>query len=194
MTDDLLHQAFSETKQKSKRKESGMRKIIKSTGILLGIAGVIGLLVFGVIFAVKQKPEWFGITATVEENQNDIAELINEVNKVILLPEGEAPSIAEVTDPVEARKQEFFKKAEAGDKVLVYKEAKKAYLYRPSEKRIIEVGQILINEEQSIDSSEPGIAEQSLEELLKESESSPSGSSRVLLQNEKDATASGETR
>ncbi len=65
--------------------------------------------------------------------------LVSEVGEHILLPELEKPTIATVTDPKALEGQPFFAHAEAGDRVLVYPNAKKAILYRPGVHRIVEV-------------------------------------------------------
>jgi hypothetical protein len=74
--------------------------------------------------------------------QNETADLIARVSKIILLPEGEVPTIATVSNPEELRSQPFFAKAKVGDKVLLYQIAKKAYLYDPEANKIIEVSSI----------------------------------------------------
>ena len=71
-----------------------------------------------------------------EQNKEDI---VRQAGKLILLPGGEEPSIAEVTDPVRLSDQPFFANAEVGDQVLIYRIARKAILYRPSINKIIEV-------------------------------------------------------
>ncbi len=60
-----------------------------------------------------------------------------EVGEFVMLPD-ELPTIATVTDPSLLQDEVFFQKAQSGDKVLLFTEAKKAYLYRPSEKRVID--------------------------------------------------------
>lgn len=50
----------------------------------------------------------------------------------------ETPTIATVSDITKLQGQPFFAKAQNGDKVYVYSNAKKAILYRPSENKIIE--------------------------------------------------------
>ena len=76
-------------------------------------------------------------------------ELLAEVGKIVILPKGETPTIATVTDESKLADQPFFKNAKKDDKVLIYTEAKKAYLYRPSTKKIIEIAPVRIGEEQS---------------------------------------------
>src|SRR3990167_2486795 len=74
----------------------------------------------------------------------DIAaeKLVEEIGKVVELPADEIPLIATVEDRTELYDKPFFAKAQNGDKVLVYNNAKKAYLYRPSTKKIINIGPV----------------------------------------------------
>lgn len=67
------------------------------------------------------------------------------VGKHMSLPK-ESPSIARVSDKAALSGQAFFKQAQDGDKVLIYKKAKMAILYRPSSDRIINVSTISIDE------------------------------------------------
>lgn len=90
---------------------------------------------------LKQDP------STVAKEQ--AKELLVEVGKIVVLPKGETPTIATVTDESKLADQPFFENAKKGDKVLIYTEAKKAYLYRPSTKKIIEIAPVRIGEEQS---------------------------------------------
>lgn len=69
-------------------------------------------------------------------------ETIERVGKLIALPEDEQPTVATVSDPAKLKDQAFFAKAQTGDKVLIYTQAKKAYLYRPSKGLLIEVAPI----------------------------------------------------
>jgi|SRR3989344_7360039 len=65
--------------------------------------------------------------------------LTEEVGKLIDLPIGEEPTVATITDITKLTKQDFFQKAENGDVVLIYSQAKKAYLYSPTLKKILDV-------------------------------------------------------
>jgi len=67
------------------------------------------------------------------------AQLVAEVGKLMVLPD-EKPTIATVTEPSQLKGQAFFEKAKVGDKVLIYSGARKAILYDPTAKRIVEVG------------------------------------------------------
>lgn len=69
-------------------------------------------------------------------------DLIGKVSKLIVLPQGEDPTIATVTDPDKLKSQPFFAAAKQGYKVLVYTKAQRAILYDPSGNKIVEVAPI----------------------------------------------------
>ena len=83
----------------------------------------------------------------LKNNPNKVAAdetkaVVAEVGKLILLPTGEDPTVATVTDPSKLKDQPFFVNAKVGDKVLVYAKAKQAYLYDPTQDKIINVAPI----------------------------------------------------
>ena len=65
--------------------------------------------------------------------------LTETIGELMLLPEGEEPTLATVTDREKLADQPFFQKAENGDKVLIYSNSGRAILYRPSQKKIVDV-------------------------------------------------------
>ncbi len=81
-----------------------------------------------------------------EEAKKEALELNELVGKFVLLPEGEIPTIATVSDPAALKDQSFFNNAQKGDKVLIYSQAKKAILYRQSINKIIEIAPLNNNE------------------------------------------------
>lgn len=68
--------------------------------------------------------------------------LVIEVGKLMELPTDENPQIATVADITKLSSQPFFKKAKNGDKVLIYATARKAILYDPDTKKILDVAPI----------------------------------------------------
>lgn len=78
-------------------------------------------------------------TVTAQQEQQD---LINKVGKLTVLPTGETPTVATVTDISKLKDQAFFVNAVNGDKVLIYTQAKEAFLYRPSTNKIINIAPV----------------------------------------------------
>ena len=76
--------------------------------------------------------------------QEQVKQLVAEVGRLIDLPSGEEPTIATITDLEKLKDQPFFKNAKNGDKVIIYTQAKKAILYDPVAKKIIDVAPINI--------------------------------------------------
>jgi len=74
--------------------------------------------------------------------QEEVTSLIAKVSKLYLLPIGEEPTIATVSDPTALKSQTFFNTSIKGDKVLIYTKTGKAILYRPSIDKIIETAPI----------------------------------------------------
>lgn len=109
--------------------------------ILIAILGIlVGLFLF---LYLRSQSELSKIKSQKDRESKDVINLISEVGKIILLPTGETPTVATVSD-VDALKnsQPFFSQAKNGDKVLIYTKVKKAILYRPSTKKLIEVAPI----------------------------------------------------
>lgn len=66
-------------------------------------------------------------------------EVVKQVGKLVILPSGEQPTLATISDASKLQSQPFFANAANGDKVLVYNKAGKAILYRPSLNKIVEM-------------------------------------------------------
>ncbi len=79
---------------------------------------------------------------TKENVDKESKDLLSKVARLYLIPTGEEPTIATVSDPVKLKDQSFFSSSQKGDKVLIFSEAGKAVLYRPSIDKIIEVAPI----------------------------------------------------
>ena len=76
--------------------------------------------------------------------EQEVKKIVSEVGKLIDLPTGEDPTLATVTDITKLKDQPFFTKAKNGDKVLIYTNAKKAILYDPILKKVLDVAPINI--------------------------------------------------
>ena len=75
-------------------------------------------------------------------SNDELAEIMAKVGRLVVLPSDEQPTLATVSDPELLRDQPFFAQAKKGDKVLVYSKAQKVILYDPVADKIIEVAPI----------------------------------------------------
>lgn len=126
--------------KKSPGKFRNLLFLLAFVAVLFGTLG-------GGVYLIKTKPEILGLSKSQQANGRESENLVKEVSKIIKLPDGEVPTIATVSDLSKTQDKEFFKNALEGDKVLVYQNAKKAYLYRPTQNKIIEVGVVNVNNE-----------------------------------------------
>lgn len=79
-----------------------------------------------------------------EAAKAQISSVVAQVGRLVELPPGETPTLATVTDPSKLKDQAFFANSKVGDQVLIYTQAKKAVLYRPSTNKIIEIAPVNI--------------------------------------------------
>ncbi len=115
--------------------------------------------------------------AQTSDTKEEIAQLVKTLDAVIELPGGETPTLATVTDKEKLVSQPFFRKSENGDKVLIYTEAGRAILYRPSIGKIVDITSINIQEDPATAKAAPaeeqkvapGEATQELEAAMGES-------------------------
>ena len=77
-----------------------------------------------------------------EKTIDKTPEIINQVGKLIQLPADETPTVATITDKEKLKDQPFFTQAENGDNILIYLQAKKAIIYRPSINKIIDIAPV----------------------------------------------------
>ncbi len=107
----------------------------KSKTILAGVV-VLAIAALGTLVVFQQMKL---SAATPEEEARGVRD---EVAQVMLLPEEEA-LVSEIEDAANVRTQAFFANVENGDKVLVFPEAAKIVLYRPSTKQVVNTGPII---------------------------------------------------
>ena len=133
------------------RKRSGTRTLFISI-VLLAIVGIAG---WSFISAESSTPDTqSGDAPSVGTNAAAAAagaqsakssDIIAQVGTHIELPQGETPTIATVTDPSKLIDQPFFAKARAGDIVLIYTAAREAYLFDPTQNKLVTVAPITTN-------------------------------------------------
>ncbi len=74
--------------------------------------------------------------------EKEIQAISKQLRKFMDLPESPLPTMATVTEKEKLQQQDFFQKAENGDKVLIYLSEGKAILFRPSTGKVIDVAPI----------------------------------------------------
>ena len=116
------------------------RRLWPYAALLIAILACGAMGYYGYLYAYKAFPD--ADRAASGDAAAEVADTIARVSELIVLPEGEEPTIATVIDPEKLKEQAFFKDAKAGYRVLLYTKAKKAYLYDPSAHRLIEVAPI----------------------------------------------------
>src|SRR4051812_17714296 len=115
-------------------------------------------LIIVVILLVAGGASWYFYRQyQVAKNPNaaaqlEVSQLVTSLGKVMELPK-EQPTVATVSDKSKLQNQNFFVKAENGDKVVIFATAKKAILFRPSTNKIIEVAPINVNAPQPTQSA-----------------------------------------
>lgn len=122
-----------------------IQKIKKYAIIALAIFGVTAIF-FAVYFYkqysfLKNSPQAIA--------KKEIQQLVEEVGRLIVLPEGEEPTVATVSDPEKLKNQVFFINAKKGYKVLIYPNARKVILYDPAARKIVEVAPVNIGNPQA---------------------------------------------
>lgn len=125
---------MSKIKNMSRKKKFGLLFILLF--VIAFVAGGTGIYLYQTDSAVLGKS-----APTAEE---EVQDLVEKVGKLIKLP-NETPTIATVSDVSQLQEQTIFKNAQNGDKVLIFADAKRAILYRPSENIVVEVGNLVIN-------------------------------------------------
>lgn len=119
--------------------EGGMFKQ-KFITVIVPIIAIIAIVMSGYFYlkvrALSKNPQ-----AVAQKETDDI---VAKVGKLVVLPAGETPTIATVSDPAALKDQAFFVNAQKGDKVLIYAQAKKAFLYSVALNKIIDVAPLNI--------------------------------------------------
>ncbi len=104
---------------------------------VIALAGVAGYL-YKELRDSKNSP-----TASQEAAQKESKRLKEKVGKLAILPD-EMPVIGTINDKDKFKDQPFFAKAENGDKILIFSESKKAFIYREKDNIIINSGPIAV--------------------------------------------------
>jgi hypothetical protein len=98
------------------------------------------LFMFGQYQTAKSKLRSEGTT----KSSRQVNDVISRVSKLIILPQDEKPTIVTVKDASKLKGEQFYAEARNGDVTLVYSQAKKAILYRPSADVIVNVANVTV--------------------------------------------------
>ena len=116
--------------------------------VVVPIVAVVAIVVAGYFYnqvrILKKNPQ---VAA-----QQEVDQLVAKVSNLIVLPTGETPTIATISDPSALKDQPFFASAVKGDKVLIYAQAKKAILYSVNLNKILDVAPLTIGTQQAVNS------------------------------------------
>lgn len=122
------------------------KKKLMYTGLVLLL--IIVASIPAVYFYTEYQKAQQKLTNPTMAAKEELKSLIEKVGKLMILPEGETPTLATVSDVTKLKGNAFFERAQNGDKVLIFAKAKKAVLYRPSENKLVEVAPLEIADQQ----------------------------------------------
>ncbi len=133
-------------------------RLSRKNGMVLISVLIVGLLAAMLAYQINTtnslREENKRLSTPGEAAKLETAQLKADVAKLIQLP-NEEPTVATVTDVAKLKTQQFFANARNGDRVLIFPQAKKAILYRPSTGKIVEVAPINIGNNQTNTTSQP---------------------------------------
>lgn len=130
--------------------------------IAIVVVLIVGTTLIGGTIIKMQQPKKDVKAITTKNNQQETipvdpkSKVIEAVNKRITLPTNEVPVLATVEDVEKLRDQDFFKEARNGDKILMYRSNKKAYLYRPETDEVLVQAPLIYQDQQELIASGSG--------------------------------------
>lgn len=126
---------------------SRLLELLRKPVFLLLLLLILSLAALGVVYSQYQKTQ-----SELSKIKNDpqavrteeAKKLVEQVSRVMVLPGSETPTVATITDISKIKNQPFFAKAQNGDKLLIYTDARRAILFRPSTNKVIDVAPVNI--------------------------------------------------
>lgn len=82
----------------------------------------------------------------LRDPEAQVRKTVEAMSRHIILPEGETPIVGPI-DTAQA-KEPFFKNAQNGDLLVVYRTTQQAFIYSPSRKILVNAGVLVVNPEQ----------------------------------------------
>ena len=143
------------TNKNVKTKGLLIKKIVTNRLVIL-IIGIIAGLIAGHVFGWSKVTPNQGDSIAKAEQQKLVSQYVGLVGKLMILPKGEEPVIATITDSKAlAKEQVFYSNAQNGDVVLVYQKAMQAIIYSPSRGVIVNVGPVYYQNDTAATSTNP---------------------------------------
>ena len=113
--------------------------------VLLSAVIVILLAVIGVLVWKYQQTN----TDEASKNKETSARILEKVSDLYMVPTNEEPTVALVQDKSKLGNQEFFKKAQNGDYLIIYQKDKIALIYREKDDKLVNVGPVNLDQSQN---------------------------------------------
>ncbi|KKS77333.1 MAG: hypothetical protein UV51_C0008G0025 [Candidatus Woesebacteria bacterium GW2011_GWC1_42_9] len=122
-------------------------RIIFSRLILLALIGSVAALGYFYYQTRQEVRRLSSIAGFDELAKREVEQVVEALGKLAVLPD-EEPIVATVTDKDALLKQsDFYKNAENGDRIIVYPNAKVAYIYSPTINKIVNVGPFTVTDD-----------------------------------------------
>lgn len=130
--------------QELKVKTSPWTRLLIILFLAIGVAGAWSFWHFRQAEKKLSKPQ-DAVAKQLQVIKQEEAALVAKIARLMVLPEGEEPVIATISDIASlAKNQPFYADAHNGDRVIVYMKAKKAIIYDPNADKIVNVGPIFL--------------------------------------------------
>lgn len=124
--------------------------------IAIAVVLIVGTTLIGGTIIKMQQPKKDVKAITTKNSQEESvatdpkSKVIEAINKRIELPRDEVPVLATVEDVEKLRGQDFFKEAQNGDKILMYRSNGRAFLYRPSTDEVLVQAPLVYQDQQEL--------------------------------------------
>ena len=130
-------------------------RVIFSRLIFLVLIGSVAALGYFYYQTRQEVRRLSSIAGFDELAKREVEQVVEALGKLAVLPD-EEPIVATVTDKEALLKQsDFYKNAENGDRIIVYPNAKVAYIYSPAKNKIVNVGPFIVdNGQQSVEATQ----------------------------------------
>ncbi|MBI2589167.1 hypothetical protein HYW35_03115 [Candidatus Saccharibacteria bacterium] len=148
--------AESELSRPAKLKNNLAKLTWRQILVRLVIIALVVLSGFLVYKYVHSQNEVKRLSNPQESAREETRQLTAKVGRLVEIPTNETPTIATVSDVSKLKDQPFYAKAQNGDKVLIFSQARRAFLYRPSTDKVIELAPINIGNNASANQQQTG--------------------------------------